>query len=154
MTRTRPLSAAAATDDVDSSYLHSLIGYNASRVSLVVVTEFLKRLAPYDLRPVPFSALSLITHNPGITARQLASVLKMKQPNLVGIIGSFETRKLIRRKPHPSDGRAAGLHPTAAGRKLMREAESLASEIEKELISGLSASERRTLIDLMKKIYL
>ena len=30
---------------------------------------FLQRMAFYDLRPVDFSVLSLVTHNPGITSR-------------------------------------------------------------------------------------
>jgi DNA-binding MarR family transcriptional regulator len=58
------------------------------------------------------------------------------------------------RKPHPRDGRAVGLHVTAAGQKLMRDAEQTAVELEAEVASRLSAGESRTLIRLLKKVYL
>ena len=139
---------------VDTRFMESLLGYNARRASLVIIDEFLKRMAVYDLRPVDFSVLSLITHNPGITSRQLCTVLGILPPNLVGMVNKFEDRKLIVRKPHPSDGRAMGLHLTAAGKKLMRDAERTAAALENDAASGLTADEKETLIRLLQKVYL
>lgn len=147
-------AAAPAVDQVDTGYLEGLIGYNARRAALAVIEVFMPRMAAYNLRPVDFSVLSLIAHNPGITSRQLCTTLGMLPPNLVGMINAFEKRELIARKPHPRDGRALGLHLTATGRKLMRDAERTATELESEVAAGLSASEVKTLIRLLKKIYL
>jgi DNA-binding MarR family transcriptional regulator len=47
-----------------------------------------------------------------------------------------------------------GLHVTATGQKLMRDAERTAVELEAEVASRLSAGEAKTLIRLLKKIYL
>jgi DNA-binding MarR family transcriptional regulator len=58
------------------------------------------------------------------------------------------------RRPHPRDGRAMGLHLTGAGQKLMRDAERTATGLETEVAGRLSASEAKTLIRLLKKIYL
>jgi len=143
-----------AVDEVDTSYLESLIGYNARRAALTVIDVFLERLAVYDLKPVDFSVLSLIVHNPGITSRQLCTTLGILPPNLVGMINALEQRKLVTRKPHPRDGRAMGLHLTASGRKLMHDAERTAAELESEVASRLSAAETKTLIRLLQKIYL
>lgn len=145
---------APAVDQVDTSYLESLLGYNARRAALAVIEVFMERMAPYDLRPVDFSVLSLITHNPGITSRQLCTTLGILPPNLVGMINSLEKRELIARQPHPRDGRAMGLHLTASGQKLMRDAERTAAELESDVASRLSASEGKTLLRLLKKIYL
>lgn len=142
-----------AVDQVDTSYLESLIGYNARRAALSVIEVFMPRMAPYDLRPVDFSVLSLVAHNPGITSRQLCTTLGILPPNLVGMIGALEKRELIQRRPHPRDGRAMGLHLTTTGQKLMRDAERTAAELEADVASRLSASEARTLIRLLKKIY-
>jgi DNA-binding MarR family transcriptional regulator len=111
-------------------------------------------MAVYDLRPVDFSVLSLITHNPGITSRQLCTALGILPPNLVGMINALEKRELVERQPHPRDGRAMGLHLTPAGEKLMRNAERTAAQLEGEVAARLSATETRTLIKLLKKIYL
>jgi DNA-binding MarR family transcriptional regulator len=71
------------------------------------------------------------------------------------MINALEKRNLILRKPHPRDGRAVGLHLTATGQKLMRDAERTAVELESEAVaSRLSPSEAKTLIRLLKKVYL
>ena len=153
MPTARP-SRAPCVDQVNTDYLESLIGYNARRAALVIIELFLKRMAVYELRPVEFSVVSLIVHNPGITSRQLCSALGLLPPNLVGMIGAFEKRGLIARRPHPSDGRANGLHPTPAGEKLMREAEKAAQDQENDATATLTSVERKTLVRLLKKVYL
>ncbi len=141
-------------EKIDTSYLETLLGYNARRAALVIIELFLKRMAVYDLRPVDFSVLSLITHNPGISSRQLCSELNILPPNLVGMINTLEKRELILRLPHPSDGRVIGLHLSDVGSKLMKDAEQTAQELEDEAASKLSASERKTLMRLLQKIYI
>lgn len=143
-----------SVEHVDTSYLESLLGYNARRAALSVIEVFMERMKVYGLRPVDFSVLSLITHNPGITSRQLCATLGIQPPNLVGMVNALEKRELIVRQPHPRDGRAMGLHLTTAGAKLMRDAERTAAELEAEVAARLSESEARTLIRLLKKVYL
>jgi DNA-binding MarR family transcriptional regulator len=145
---------ALAVDAVDTRYLETLIGYNARRAALSVISLFMTRMARYELRIVDFSMLSLITHNPGITSAQLCSALNVLPPNLVGMINALARRGLIERQPHPRDGRAMGLHLTAAGHALMGDAEQTASDLELEATGRLSAAERQTLIRLLRKVYL
>jgi DNA-binding MarR family transcriptional regulator len=140
-------------EKIDTSYLESLLGYNARRAAVEIIGLFLKRMAVYDLRPVDFSVLSLITHNPGISSRQLCSELNILPPNLVGMINTLEKRELILRKPHPSDGRVIGLHLSEIGIKLMKEAEQTAKDLEDDAASKLTATERKTLMRLLQKIY-
>ncbi|MES2942376.1 MAG: MarR family transcriptional regulator [Pseudomonadota bacterium] len=143
-----------AVDKVDTSYLETLVGYNARRASLKIIGIFAQRMAVYDLRPVDFSVLSLIRHNPGITSRQLSAALSLLPPNLVGQIAGFDKRGLIDRKPHPQDGRAIGLHLTAEGEALMKDAEVTASVLEEDATTRLSAAEKKTLMRLLQKVYL
>ena len=152
MKRTTPLPRAV--EHVDTGYLEGLIGYNARRAALAVIGVFLERMAVYKLRPVDFSVLSLVTHNPGITSRQLCTTLGILPPNLVGMVNALEKRGLLIREPHPHDGRAMGLHLTAAGEKLMREAERTAAKLESDAAANLTAAELKTLIRLLKKVYL
>jgi DNA-binding MarR family transcriptional regulator len=139
---------------VDTSYLQTLLGYNARRVSLQAIELFNQRMAAYDLSPVDFSVLSLVNHNPGITSRQLCSALNLLPPNLVGKISQMEKRDLLARKPHPDDGRAIGLHLTDAGMQMMQQAENTATQVELEVSSKLSAAETKTLLRLLQKVYL
>jgi DNA-binding MarR family transcriptional regulator len=147
-------SAVACVDKVDSTYLQTLMGYNARRAALSIIELFLERLAPYGLKPVDFSVMSTIQHNPGVTSRQLCASLNLLPPNLVGLIQSLESRGLIERKPHPHDGRAVGLHATPKGQALMVQAEQTASELEIEKTAKLTPAERKSLLELLQKIYL
>jgi DNA-binding MarR family transcriptional regulator len=149
--RTPPASAG---DAVDTRYLQSLLGYNARRAALSIIGVFLERLAVYGLKPVDFSVMSVIHHNPGVTSRQLCASLSILPPNLVGLIQSLESRGLIERKPHPTDGRAVGLHPTDKGVSLMLQAEVTAYELEIDASSKLTTHQRQTLVQLLQKIYL
>ena len=139
---------------VDASYLQTLLGYNARRVSLQVIELFNERMAVYDLSPVDFSVLSLVHHNPGITSRQLCSTLSLLPPNLVGKISLMEKRDLLTRKPHPDDRRAIGLHLTIAGNRMMQQAEITATQLELDVSSKLNVAEAKTLLRLLQKVYL
>ena len=144
----------AAVQKVDTSYLETLIGYNARRAALAVIADFVEKMAVYNLSPVDFSVMSVIVHNPGVTSRQLCAALNILPPNLVGLIQVLEARGLIERQPHPHDGRAVGLHPTEQGIDLMKEAEATASELEKKVGGKLTPNQTQTLVTLLQKNYL
>jgi DNA-binding MarR family transcriptional regulator len=138
---------------VDTAFLESLLGYNARRAALTIIEVFLERMAVYGLRPVDFSLLSLVAHNPGITSRQLCAALSILPPNLVKLVADLDKRGLLQRKPHPTDGRAIGLHLTVDGRKMTREAEATARDLEDAVATRLTRAERDTLMKLLQKIY-
>ena len=147
-------SPSSSAERLDTRVLEGLVGYNARRAYLVISATFAERMAVYGMKPVDFSVLSLITHNPGITSSQLCSSLGILPPNLVGMVNALEKRELIVRKPHPRDGRAMGLHLTPAGQKLVQGAERTAAELEAEVASRLTPAEGKTLLRLLRKIYL
>jgi len=138
---------------LSSGVLESMVGYNARRAWVAVAALFAEHMAPYGLRPVDLSVLLLLAHNPGATSRQLCATLAIQPPNLVKLIAAMDSRGLVERRPHPCDGRALGLYLTPAGRALAREAEQAAMQFERDAGAPLSASERKTLIGLLKKIY-
>ena len=141
------------TKQLDTTHLESLVGYNTRRAALHIINDFMQSMKTYHLRPTEFSVLSLILHNPGITSRQLCASLTILPPNLVVILKQFEKRELVTRSSHPTDGRAFGLSLTPKGVQLVEEAETLSSLSDLEATSNLSTSERKTLINLLLKIY-
>ncbi|MGE0098925.1 MAG: MarR family winged helix-turn-helix transcriptional regulator [Hydrogenophaga sp.] len=147
------LTGAQESADVDTSYLESLLGYNARRAALAVIAVFLRRMEPYGMRPVDFSVLSVVAHNPGVTSRQICAALDILPPNLVGMVKSLHKRGLILRKPHPTDRRAQGLHLSAEGQRLYRDAQATATQLEQNVAGRLSTEELQTLIALLRKVY-
>lgn len=157
-TPARPTAATATpstenTPQVDTTFLEGLIGYNARRAALAVISVFLERMAPYGLRVVDFSVLTLIAHNPGITSRQLSGALAILPPNLVGMVRQLEERGLIEKRPHPNDRRAQGLYLTDPGHQLHSEAQSVVANLETESVTHLTEDERLTLLSLLRKVY-
>ena len=148
-----PELAAPCVERVDARYLQSLVGFNARMAALKIIGQFVPRMAGFGLRVVDFSILSLIHHNPGITSRQLCATLSVLPPNMVGLIAALERRGLIERRPHPSDGRAMGVHLTPAGMELTAQAEQTAAQLEEDATHRLTAAERKTLIRLLQKVY-
>ena len=142
-----------SVDQVDTAFLRTLVGYNTRRAALSIIEMFMERMAPYDLKVVDFSVLSLVAHNPGITSRQLCATLNVLPPNMVGLIAALERRGLIERRPHPSDGRAMGVHLTTKGADLTERAEATVAQLEQDASGRLTATERKTLIRLLQKIY-
>lgn len=152
-----PSATAASGDGVErlnTAYLETLLGYNARRAALTVIAVFLRQMEPFGLRPVDFSVLTLIAHNPGVTSRQICAALDILPPNLVGMIKSLQKRGLIMRKPHPTDRRAVGLHLTAEGKRLQAEAQATASVLEQNVAGTITTDELATLNHLLRKIYL
>jgi DNA-binding MarR family transcriptional regulator len=146
-------SAAPGQGAVDTSYLRTLVGYNARRAALSIIKVFVERMGVYELKVVEFSVLCLVAHNPGITSRQLCAALDVMPPNLVGLVATLERRGLLERKPHPSDRRAVGLHLTAGGAELTERAQQTAIQLEIDATGRLSTGERQTLIRLLQKVY-
>ena len=146
-------AVASPSGELDTRYLETLLGYNARRAALAVIAVFLKRMEPYGLRPVDFSVLTLIAHNPGVTSRQLCAAPDILPPNLVGMIKSLDRRGLIERRAHPTDGRSQGLHLSDEGRKIQREAQRVATQLEKDVATGLDEAELATLNHLLRKVY-
>jgi DNA-binding MarR family transcriptional regulator len=143
-----------AGERLDNGFLETLVGYNARRAWSQISTVFSERMAPYGLKQVDFSVLSLLAHNPGATSRQLCATLDILPPNLVNLIAALDSRGLIERRPHPRDGRAVGLYLTPAGETLTREAEQAVVQLELDASARLSARDRETLIRLLQKLYL
>jgi DNA-binding MarR family transcriptional regulator len=147
-------TAAGKHDRLDARVLEAFVGYNARRAWLIVSDVFAERMAPYGLKQIDFSVLSLLAHNPGATSRQLCNTLDILPPNLVSLVSTLDSRGLIERRPHPHDGRAVGLHLTEAGEKLIREAEQTVAQLEADASARLTLRERETLIRLLQKFYL
>jgi DNA-binding MarR family transcriptional regulator len=142
------------SEQLHTAHLEELLGYNTRRAALHIIGAFMQNMEAFDLRPAEFSVLSLIRHNPGITSRQLCAALSILPPNLVVILKQFEKRGLIARKPHPTDGRAIGLSLTDTGETLVAAAEEVSAKSDVTSTPSLTATERKTLTRLLKKIYL
>ena len=70
---------------------------------------------------------------------------------MVSLIDELETRGLAKRRPHPTDRRAREVAITPKGRRLLERARRMATQVEDEVLRGLTAAERRELLTLLRR---
>ena len=128
------------------------VGYVVRRAQLAIFKDFIKTLAPVDIRPAQYSVLIVIAENPGLTQAELGRALAIKRANLVGMLNEIERRKLARRVASPSDRRSHALHLTPYGRQMLDRFHKLALEHEKRATRALDPAEKRTLLDLLGRV--
>lgn len=152
------LPAEARRDDsvtrsgLDQSRLTHLVGYAATRASVELKKTFQKHLGPLDLKAVEFSILVLVASNESVNQKQLGQSLEVSAPNMAITLDRMVERGWVERVRSTEDRRAQIIHLTPAGRRLVQQAESIASRMEEEATAVLSEGERLMLIELLLKI--
>ncbi|WP_425256650.1 MarR family transcriptional regulator [Rubrivivax sp. RP6-9] len=133
--------------------LQGILGYQLAQARLTTDEVFLqsagRRLA---LRPVEFTILALLDHNPGVSARQLARALAVTPPNLTTWLERLERRGLIARVRSESDRRTQPVMLTPEGAALARQAAQDIIAAEAAAVDNLSPAERALLLELLHKV--
>jgi DNA-binding MarR family transcriptional regulator len=135
---------------VSDATLRNFLGYHMKRAFNVIQSDLTQTLKQFDLRMLTYTALVLIVDNPGLRQSQLAEAMDIERPNLVVIIDELERRELIVRDRVPTDRRAYALKATLAGRQLYDKAVDAVTTHENQLLKGLDAETRATVIAAMK----
>lgn len=106
----------------------------------------------FGLHPREFGALSVIAATPGITQQAISDAAGVDPSTMVSTLDVLEERGLAERRVDLADRRRRAVHLTAAGRRVVDEAQGMAAEIGKEIFGPLSADERTTLHGLLRKL--
>ena len=100
--------------------------------------------------PGEFGLLVMVERNTGLSQMALAHALGIDRSTLVPILDRLQARGLLVRRASPTDGRTHALGLTPAGEKALAKFARLVKAHEKRIASRLSASETRTLIELLE----
>src|SRR5689334_11836157 len=94
--------------------------------------------------------LSLLSVEP-LPMRKLAQKLKCEPSNVTGIVDRLESRGLVERRPDPDDRRVKVAAATEDGVRVARDLRE-GLHFAREPLAGLSADERRSLRDLLRRM--
>jgi DNA-binding MarR family transcriptional regulator len=104
-------------------------------------------LKPLGLSHVQFVLLTgvvwLADHDAPVSQIKLARHARTDPMMTSQVLRSLQERKLVRRSAHPTDTRARALLPTAAGRRLAREAIYVVERADQEFLAPLGADAAR-----------
>ncbi|NML18687.1 MarR family winged helix-turn-helix transcriptional regulator [Azohydromonas caseinilytica] len=141
------------TPGIDQSCLQHLLGYQIARADITTRRAFSEHIGkPLELSPVEFSCLVLLAFNPGATPKQLATALAMVAPAVTVLLDRLDKRGLIERVRSDSDRRAQHVTLTPAGTELALKAHAQSLDMEREVVTALSAAERAILVELLQKV--
>jgi DNA-binding MarR family transcriptional regulator len=127
------------------AFMLSSLGYAVSR-------RFHDVLRPLGLEPGEFALLRAVAAGDGEAQNALAERLHISPSWMVAVVDELEQRDLLERKPHARDRRVRNLHLTAAGKKLLRQAERQAAQFDRQVADGLGEAERGQLLDLLDRV--
>jgi DNA-binding MarR family transcriptional regulator len=113
-------------------------------------TRIAAALESVGLTPALFGLLNLLESIEGANQQELGTAMGVDPSTMVSLIDELEAKGLARRQPHPMDRRARAVVLTAKGRRVRERGRELATQVEDEVLGGLSAADRRELIRLLR----
>lgn len=128
------------------------VGFTISTTGYAIARLFRELLAPLGLEPREFALLRTVATSEGVTQQAIGERMGVAPSRMVAFVDSLEERGLLERRQNPDDRRARALFLTPSGRELLEGAFAVAVEHERRLSSGLSAEERRQLLDLLARV--
>ena len=114
-------------------------------------TRTASALESIGLTPPLFALLNVIGARKGAIQQELGATLGIDPSTMVSLIDQLESAGLAARRPSPTDRRAREIAITPKGRRILARARRLASQVEDEVLGGLTAEERRRLLALLRR---
>ena len=103
------------------------------------------------LSPPLMALLEQVANHPGSSIMDLAHRVGRRAPTISIEIRHLEKAGFVTRQPHPQDKRSVQIFPTQKGKNLLQKVQAARRETFARLLSGLSSSERETLLELLGK---
>jgi DNA-binding MarR family transcriptional regulator len=108
-------------------------------------------LESIGLTPALFALLNVLGAREGAIQQQLSSDMGIDPSAMVTLIDELESAGLAERLRRPRDRRAWEVAITSKGRRRLERARRLATQVEDEVLGGLTAADRGQLVTLLRR---
>jgi DNA-binding MarR family transcriptional regulator len=125
------------------------LGYVINHLARQLARALHDRIAPLGVVPGQFAQLLALYEHDGITQQELCEIVEIEQPTMANTLTRMERDGLIERRSHPSDGRKQLIYITDKARSLEGPLTEAAETVNALATSGLSNSERSTLMRII-----
>lgn len=142
-----PTTLSSKERTVRSTAVRSDAGLaGALRISTARLARRLRnQRADTTLGATQLAALATLDRLGAMTPRELAEHEKVRPPSMTRVIGELERREMMRRSPHPSDGRQVILILTDQGASALKAERRRREEWLTKRLRELTPQERETL---------
>jgi DNA-binding MarR family transcriptional regulator len=128
------------------------VAFLLSKLGFVSRAGFAAALAPLGFEPRHAGLLRAVAAHEGRSQQALGQALGFAPSRIVALVDDLEARGLVERHLNPKDRRAREIHLTPAGREAMRAIAEVGLRHEADVCAPLSPDERRTLLQLLRRI--
>jgi MarR family 2-MHQ and catechol resistance regulon transcriptional repressor len=112
-----------------------------------------KSITDLEIGGSDFAVLEAVLHKGPLPVNEIGRKVLLTSGSITVAVDRLEQKGYVRRRAHGTDRRARVVHLTTEGRKLITRAYARhAADMEQLASSSLTATERATLIRLLKKI--
>jgi DNA-binding MarR family transcriptional regulator len=122
------------------------------RTQHAVRTRLDAELGATGLTTPQYAVLGTLKREGEFSASDLAREFGMTAQTLNVLVKALEADGLLRRSPHPTHGRILLASLTAAGRRALERGEALGLAVQDRVLAGIPASDRQTLMRVLKTI--
>jgi len=112
---------------------------------LVLARRLRQQVADDDLSATDIAVLGRVGRCGPMTPGQLARAEHVQPPSMTKVIERLEGRGMLRREPHPTDGRQYLVSRTELAETFVNESRKLRTAWLAQHLAGLSAAEQQTL---------
>jgi DNA-binding MarR family transcriptional regulator len=127
------------------------VGYHVKRVEQELMALKHAGLKPTGLTVPQYTALAILSQNPGASAAALARLSLVTPQTMATILANLEAKGLITRSPDPYHLNVRHIELTDTGAATLDKADQAAVAIERRLGAAFTDDERETLIALLAR---
>ncbi|MGF7149972.1 DNA-binding MarR family transcriptional regulator [Sphingomonas zeicaulis] len=139
--------------DLDLGRLGDFVGFRLRRIQNQLSREFAKVTDKYQLRQGLFSALAIISANPGLSQIMLAREVGLDKSLAVMVVDELEARGWAERRRSPVDRRRHALYTTEAGEAWLKEMFAALEMVEHDVLDALGEADRILLNGILDRVY-
>jgi DNA-binding MarR family transcriptional regulator len=124
-------------------------GFLLTDVARLMRTIYDRRVKSLGLTRSQWWVLNHLFRGDGVTQTELADTLEIEKPTLGRLLDRLQAKGWVRREADARDGRVWRVFLTAEVEPAMRTLRTVAAELRRDALAGLSAAERERFVDTL-----
>jgi DNA-binding MarR family transcriptional regulator len=127
-------------------------GFLLNDVARLMRTAYDRRIRKLGLTRAQWWVLTHLYRGNGVSQTELADILEIEKPTLGRLLDRLEAKGWVRREHDASDRRVWRVHLTDEVEPALRTMRTIAAELRRDALTGISAAERERFVDTLLAI--
>jgi DNA-binding MarR family transcriptional regulator len=127
-------------------------GFLLNDVARLMRTAYDRRIRKLGLTRAQWWVLTHLYRSNGVSQTELAEMLEIEKPTLGRLLDRLEAKGWVRREHDASDRRVWRVHLTDEVGPALRTMRTIAAELRRDALTGISAAERERFVDTLLAI--